>query len=181
MKGFKIVLVLIILLIITGGFLFWREQNNSITAPTVFPSASTVPTTSAVPDCTTSELKVDIQTEGAAGSIYSNIKATNTSAIACNVILGNSISAKYSASNISVNYENQSPVQQNFILQPNTSAYSQVRVPNGPQCQSTISQQKVDFIYNNQTVGSITIQACSAANENTAIEIWPLSSSPITQ
>ncbi|CAN5337193.1 hypothetical protein BH10PAT1_BH10PAT1_0700 [soil metagenome] len=130
--------------------------------------------------CTSDQLSANITSEGAAGSIYGTLTLTNNSATACNVALGNSVNAVFLANNISINYE-ATDAKEDFLLNPAAEVYSQVHFPNGPQCQSGITEQDVSFQYQTKLIGSLKIQACKSQDEPTVIDIWPLSKTPITQ
>lgn len=186
MKKILIFLIIIIILIL-GVVVFLSQQQNNTSQPISTPAVGTSSPISMHEDlCTVEQLRGLVTTEGAAGSMYVQLTLTNISNTPCDVVLGNNVQASFFANNISQNYQ-ESVDTQAFLLQPNASAYSQARIPNGPQC-SEVKQQDVSFVYHDSqttinfvtsTGGeNITVQACESENEQTIIEIWPLTSQP---
>lgn len=173
----KTIFIFIIVLILVGvGFFIYKKDTF---APTTFPTSNL--------ECNNNQLSALITTEGAAGSIYGNLTITNTSDSECQISLGNLVKAKFSANNISYNYTVTS-ASQPFTLQPNQKVYSQIHYPNGPQCQSTISSKPISLVYESGSLSlnfkdmngntSFNISAC-LGTENTLINIWPVSATPI--
>jgi hypothetical protein len=145
------------------------------------------PTTTAL--CQTNQLTGSISSQGAAGNIYATLVLTNTGKTACEITLGNTVTAIFSADNIVLHQEQTVPPE-NFKLTPGSKVYSQVHYPNGPQCQNGVTPKLVTFAYDNNGItitfvpdaqtGKLTIQACSSQTEKTTVDIWPLSKTPIT-
>ena len=141
--------------------------------------------------CQPNQLSGDIATQAAAGNIYATLTLTNTGKTACEIVLGNTVTAKFDAKNISIHIEQPSS-SKNFMLAPGAKVYSQIHYPNGPQCQSGISQKPITFLYTNAQTSlmftsttpqteKLVVQACLSQLEKTVVDIWPLSKNPITQ
>ena len=149
------------------------------------PEITASPTT---PGCSKDQLTGILTSQGAAGSIYVDVKITNISTVACNVNLGNSIVAQISANNITTKYQTPAAGSEEFNLAPNASLYSRLHFPNGPQCSGSVNPQSVSFVYDPKGIALqlktsdnknyLIVQACQG-NENTQIDIWPVLSSPI--
>jgi hypothetical protein len=183
----KVLLVIILLVIIiatTAAYYFIAHFGNVYMAKT---NSQTTNNPSSL--CQNNQLATSLSAQGAAGNIYDTLVLTNKGKTACTVVLGNTITAQFSANNMTVHYvENVS--SQNFVLAPATTAYSQIHYPNGPQCQSGIKPQPISFLYKtDQTsvvfasdaqTGKMVVQACVSPTEKTTIDIWPLSKQPIT-
>jgi len=139
--------------------------------------------------CKPEQLSGTLSAQGAAGNIYAKLTLTNIGKTACDVELGNTITAIFEAKNI-VLHPMQTVSPETLSLMPGDKAYSQVHYPNGPQCQSGITPVSITVQYStNQTsaffkpdaqTGKVLVQACSAQTEKTTIDIWPLSKNPIT-
>lgn len=182
---FLVVILILIIIASAGTFIyFYKPQapkpsplptayNNPLPSPT--PSSSPISNS----DCTSNQLKTTASFDTAAGNVYATLTIANISATDCEVTLGNSISAKYSATNITSVYKS-SPPMQTYTLAAGAKVYSQVHYPNGPQCQSTIIQQPVTLTYGTDVnFDSFTISACTGP-EKTQIDIWPVSQTPVT-
>lgn len=141
--------------------------------------------------CNPNNLTATITTEGAAGSVYGTFKITNTSSLACQILGKNYIQVEYDktkTANLSIAYLGHTQ-SENFVLQPNQTIYSQFRSPNGPQC-TQVTGTGVSFTYKisakeiatfmNQGLDSLTINTCVSPQENTEIQIWNMSKTPIT-
>src|SRR5438552_1117830 len=76
--------------------------------------------------CNANQLAAVANFEAAAGNIYGTLIITNISNKDCNITLGNSIHATYSANNILTKYENSSPDIQIYMLKSGNKVYSQV-------------------------------------------------------
>lgn len=127
--------------------------------------------------------------QGAAGNIYDTLTITNTGSTPCEIILGNTITVTADATNI-VFHNQKILASENFLLATGAKVYSQLHYPNGPQCQSGISQQPITVLYKtdmttvpftpDSQTGKLLIQACSSPQEKTTVDIWPLSKDPVT-
>jgi len=135
-------------------------------------------------------LAATIAAQGAAGSIFGTLELTNTGTTTCSVVLGNTITETTTAKNVSIHNQQTVPTQV-FVLKPHAKVYSQVHFPNGPQCQNGVTPHPITFFYKaDQTsipfqsttpqTGTLMIQACTSQTEQTVVDIWPLSQSPIT-
>ena len=183
-----IVILIVIILFAVMGYYFilsYSAHNNTNTkSPTIIPS----PTQTQLTLCKKNQLAATISSEGAAGNIYATLTLTNTGKTTCIILLDNTITAMFTAKNIAIHYiENVS--NDDFSLAPSAKVYSQVHYPNGPQCQSGIKQQPINFLYQtdqtavmfeqNPQMGKVLVQACVSEAEKTTIDIWPLSKTPI--
>jgi len=187
----KVILVIILLLIIaftTAGYYFIAHFSKPHAPIRQNPSAMISQTQTQF--CQQNQLSANITTQGAAGNIFATLILINTTKTSCEVTLGNTIMGVFNAKNIVTNYKQNAPAQ-NFILAPSGKVYSQIHYPNGPQCQSSIVEQKINFVYKTaqtsitfQSTGpgeKLLVQACSAPSQKTVIDIWPLSKNPIVQ
>lgn len=141
--------------------------------------------------CAPSAINSTITTEGAAGSIFGTFKLTNTSNKTCKIMGNQFIKAGYNSNikNIKIIHTGQTQ-KDDFVLAPDQTIYSQVRVQNGPQCLGETVSTPIEFSYsispNEVTVfkngnnSSVNFQSCSASDENTIIEIWNMQKTPIT-
>jgi hypothetical protein len=178
-KVLSVIGFILIVLIVIGGIIF-KAVHPFNPSGTIEPGSSV--NTIITSYCTSDQLKADARYEPAAGNIYGTLTITNTSNRDCNIVLGNSIHAEYDATNITTGFEDMTPNNHIYLLKAGSKVYSQVHYPNGPQCQSQISPKPIVFSYeaNNIKVDfdSTSVSACSG-NENTQIDIWPLSINPI--
>ena len=174
-------IILVGILALVGVYLYVFKfsdlrQPSPASTPSERPISPLESSTPSLSYCTENDLKATIQSEGAAGNIYTILMLENISGKDCTIVLGNTIKAKYTATNIATSYQNNE--SQNYNLVPNGKVYSQVHYPNGPQCQSSISPQEVSLSYeaNNVKINfdTITVSACSG-NEITTIDIGSLS------
>jgi len=184
----KIILIIILLVIIIFTVVsyhviahFSTQSTNTVMTP---PQPSTGESL-----CQKNQLETSLSSQGAAGNIYDTLTLTNKGKTTCTVVLGNTVTAQFEASNMTIHYIENVP-SENFVLAPDANVYSQIHYPNGPQCQSGIKEQPISFYYKNgqtsllfvpnaQTL-KLTVQACLSPNEKTIIDIWPLSKQPIT-
>jgi hypothetical protein len=185
MKNAKLIIILVVIVVFAtiGTFLISKFSSpNAVPQPQL----NTQPTTT--PFCQPNQLSGNIDTQAAAGNIYATLTLTNIGKTACEIALGDTISARFDAKNIAVHYEDTTHSNK-MILSPTKSVYSQVHFPNGPQCQSGIIQKPLTLTYKagqtsiefKSTNGKLMVQACSSESEKTIIDIWPLSQKPITQ
>jgi hypothetical protein len=189
MKNEKLIIILVAIVVLAaiGTFLISKFSSpNAVSQPQL-----DTQTTTTITLCQKNQLSGNIEAQGAAGNIYATLTLTNIGKTACEIILGNTVTAKFDAKNILVHNEQTSP-SQSFMLAPGAKVYSQIHSPNGPQCQSGITQKQITFFYTNaQTTRIFTslapqnkklvVQACQSQSENTIVDIWPLSKNPITQ
>jgi len=198
MKNIKnLTLIFILLAIISLSFaIYFLISHFSPPSPDVTQvptnsvslSPTVIPTQPSDQSCKQNQLTTKVTSQGAAGNIYDTLTITNTG-IPCEVILGNSITVAAGATNI-VFHNQETITSENYLLATGAKVYSQLHYPNGPQCQSGISQQQITVLYKtgNITVpftpdsetGKLRIQACSSPQEKTTVDIWPLSKNPIT-
>ncbi len=181
--------VLIIGVALFGGyFLLQNSQVQKQLSPV--PSPSTISTTETY--CSPQDLQATLTLDAGAGNIYGNATIKNISAKNCQIVGSNFISAQYAQSiqNIVVTHVGQSQTNI-FDLSPNQTVYSQVHYPNGPQCGSGIQIAKVKFAYAISTIDTIMFTAqngdeeqdvtiCTSPSELTTIQVWNMSSQPIT-
>jgi hypothetical protein len=196
----NLILTFILLAIIAlSTALYFLISHFSAPTTVVVPQASTVsispmqtqaPTvTSQTEFCQKNQLSGTLSSQGAAGNIYAKLELINTGKTPCEVVLGNTVYALFTANNI-LSHSEQSVVSETFIIAPGAKVYSQVHYPNGPQCQSGITPKPITFVYkSNETstafvpdtqTGNLMIQACKSEMEKTTIDIWPLSETQVT-
>jgi hypothetical protein len=158
-------------------------------APKPSPTVTPIPTLSST-DCQIKDLQGTITFEGAAGSVYGNVKLTNITNKPCEIQLTNTntLTLTYlpTIKNIEVTNTGSSSAYV-YKLYPNSSLYSLIRMQNGPQCQSPLNQVQASLSYplGNQNViftslgkPYFMINACSNASEMTKVDISPLSPQP---
>lgn len=156
---------------------------------TVLPSASTQLTY-----CMPANLQASISIDHAAGNVYGTLTLKNISSQKCQILGGQFIKANYDTNaikNITITHQGQTQ-QQPFTLSSNQTLYSQVHYPNGPQCQTVgINQTPVTFTYQISSQDTVTfkdqngltqqtVQTCTSPTDMTEIQIWQLSTQPIT-
>ncbi|HSW97490.1 MAG TPA: DUF4232 domain-containing protein [Candidatus Saccharimonadales bacterium] len=145
-------------------------------------------------DCKRNDLETNLALSPGAGNVFGTVTLKNISPHTCQIAGGSFINAEYnpSVTNISIVHVGQTQSQP-FILAPNQTIYSQIHYPNGPQCSTGVKTTKVAFSYNisgNETVtfkdmdGAISedasVQTCNSPADVTQIEIWKMSTTPIT-
>ena len=182
------VLTVVILFFVGVGIYVYRTPRSQLSVTPLLTPVPEVTASSGPANCTKDQLYGSMSSEGAAGSIYVDIKITNISKSSCNLTLGNNISPQIESDNITSKYQTTSSGNVEFSLGSNESVYSRLHFPNGPQCSSGINPQNISFVYDPKGVNLqlktddnknyLTIQACQGS-ENTQIDIWPVSSLPI--
>ena len=195
-----ILIVLIFATLLFGGAAYYYSQKSSVTVrpniiptPTIRVQATAIPTNNSV-YCLSSQLQAHIALQGAAGNIFGVLTLKNISQKSCEILGGTFITASYAATVKNITVSHVGNVQtHNFILSPSQTLYSQVHYPNGPQCQSVgLNPTPVTFSYKispTETVVfspegnglSAVVQACKSPTDITAIQVWNLSNTPITQ
>jgi len=184
---FLIILILVILGIGVVIFVnpFKHTTKQVAQTPTQAPVDNLAPTDDPNRDCKPKQLDAVVSTpEGAAGSLYATLTITNISKTPCKITLGNNFTAK---SPTNVTLHNQTTASSEVTsLAPSEKVYSQVRIPNGPQCPSGTTEQAIVFYYQ-QAVQFMTkdgellkMQACKSESEKTVVDVWPLSKTPAT-
>lgn len=184
----KLILISILVAIIAftvWGYYFIKPFSSLSKA--IAPTPTVV--LSQTPQCQKNQLTTNISAQGAAGNIYATLELTNTGTTSCAVMLGNTLTAIFTANNMAIKYAQAVPTE-TFVLTPSAKVYSQIHYPNGPQCQSGIKEQPITVLYqaNQVTIpfnpnapnDKLVVQACLSQSEQTTIDIWPLSKNPIT-
>lgn len=180
----SILLLIAVVVLVSIGVYSYRNKNTN-------PLAPATPQATNLLNCTEDDLDGLAEFQGAAGSIYASLTITNKTDNSCIMTLGNSIKINYSANNILTKYTSNS-ASQTYTLPAGGKVYSQIRYPNGPQCQGPTSPKAITITYGEGDEDTIldfadkdgktnfTVQACAGA-EKTAIDIWPLSKDMITK
>lgn len=193
----RLLLFLGIIILITAAVYLYPKKSFAPqhTIPAVTPriTVSLSPTIT-ISFCTSGDLKPSITLGAGAGNIYGTITLKNTSAKQCQIVGGEFISATYDTNavkNITVSHIGQTQAQP-FVIAPNETIYSQVHYPNGPQCQSIgLTQTKVTFTYKISPTETVAfknqngdtqqvVQTCTSPTDMTKIDIWNMSTTPIT-
>lgn len=197
-----IVIILAVILLGLIGYIFlYRKSSNRPVTPTPSvtkvmapPSTSVTPSINGTTFCIPAQLKSTVQLSSGAGNVYGTFMITNISDHACKVIGDSFIQVHYDSDSIKnlVVEHSGNPSHSRFTLQPQSSVYSQVHYPNGPQCNGPTVTDQVSFTYAISDTDSVTfkdirsnsntfsVNGCSAANDTTTITIWNLSNEPIT-
>ncbi len=201
MRKWILILFGIIILLALAGFFYSQKSSpsNLKIAPTPIHSITVVPIltptpTSGVIFCLASDLLPTITLGVGAGNIYGALTLKNTSAQTCQILGGQFVSANYDTAtvkNITITHTGQTQPQP-FVLSPGETIYSQVHFPNGPQCQSIgLNQTEVTFMYKISSSDEVTfrnqngntnqiVQTCKSSTDMTEIQIWNMSTTPIT-
>lgn len=139
--------------------------------------------------CTPTQLQPQMQSEGAAGSIYINLTIKNIGSKDCQINGHNFIKPQYNASNVAVTTQGD-PGQTAIILTPGQIVYSQVRFQNGPQCSSGINPIPVSLTYQISSTDEVSfkstdskalnLNACQNPAEQTKIDVWSISDKPVS-
>ncbi len=166
--------------------------------PTSSPTASYITPVSAISStvsyCRPIQLQATITLIPGAGNIYGKFKIKNISSTSCAILTTKFIQVVYDTQKVTsvvVTDEGTNPASPLTIAAGQT-IYSQVHYPNGPQCSGAPVLTPVKFklpvspgnsitfanTENNSTIQQV--QTCKSANEVTNIEIWHLSTPPIT-
>jgi hypothetical protein len=180
-KIIGILLVCGVLLLLGWVFL---SKHQSISNPVGQTSEKTISY------CHSSDLEAILTLDHAAGNVYGTFTLKNISSKHCQVLGSKFIDAQYTSSNTKVIHEGQVQAQA-FDLVPNQTIYSQVHYPNGPQCGSETVPLPVIFTYmisptetivfRNQTgQAEQLVQSCKLPNDITEIQLWNMSSKPIS-
>lgn len=183
MKNFAIVFFIIFFLI--AGIAYYAKKNT-----TQEQNLSGMPTPSVVnntPYCSPQDLQTGLNLSPGAGNIYGTFTIKNISGTTCQIIGNNFITANYdmqTINNIKVEHIG-IPETQIFQVAPNQTIYSQVHYPNGPQCSTGIKTAKVIFKYAVSPIDTVSfdqqgLTICDLATDITTIQIWNMSSEPIT-
>lgn len=201
----KGIFIFLCLLLIIGGIYIYTKTSPShkYPSPSSIPSSPiTTPVISEISQsitnptlsyCSPQNMQANIAISPAAGNIYGMLTIKNISDKTCSMVGNNLISVIYPSTipNIVITHIGNT-LANNITLAPNQLVYSQVHYPNGPQCQSGIQTQKIQFTYAISPTATITfinqsdqkdqtITLCSSSTEKTTIQIWNLSLTPITQ
>ncbi|HZE87149.1 MAG TPA: hypothetical protein VE090_02975, partial [Methylomirabilota bacterium] len=143
--------------------------------------------------CTPQNLQTLLTLSPAAGNIYGTFTIKNISQQTCQIIGNNDITPKYNTqtvTNINISRLGIS-APQIFQLSSGQTVYSQVHYPNGPQCSTGIQTTPVTFSHQLSPQNTITfanqngttaenVTTCKAQADITTMQIWNLSSQPIT-
>ncbi|HSX09334.1 MAG TPA: DUF4232 domain-containing protein [Candidatus Saccharimonadales bacterium] len=181
----KFLLIIILFIIIAGtvgGYYYIAHFSTPLPSLMAYPSPSST-------TCKASELSGTLSAGAGAGNVYATLELTNIGKKACQIDLGNTVKATFHANNITTRYDESIPPMQ-LMLAPSKKVYSQIHFPNGPQCQSEITPREITFSYPTSTGtvifkpdtqnGTLEVDACSAQDQKTVVDIWPLTSTPIT-
>lgn len=153
------------------------------------PMATASPTSEAS-WCQSDQLTATVEFEGAAGSQYGTFQIQNNAATPCVLKGENSLQLQYDSTinNIKVNFAQPTTIQE-YHLEVGQSLYAQVRVPNGPQCNSAPKQVAVSYkylvsdrpaiVFKDATgADSFMITACTSEADITQVEMSSLSTTP---
>jgi hypothetical protein len=174
----------------------YKLTIGTLTSDTFQISSQTSPTTSTSQACKSENLKGSISTEGAAGNIYGTLSLKNTSSISCTIAGSETINAKFDSSvkNLKVQEVKTegNELADTFSLKPGQTVYSQIHYPNGPQCSNGITTTNVTLTYPISPLQNVTftplndpmplgVTTCKDKSEMTTLQVWALSSKPISQ
>ena len=180
------------LALISVGYVLRTPSIPSVPNPTPTSTPITaMPTENPLGFCTSSDLESTIVLDAAAGNIFGTISIKNISQNNCKIEGDNFIKPTFTAKSITVSTQG-SAGPQSIILTPNQTVYSQVHFPNGPQCQSGISQINISFSYQVSSTDSVifknqngsTQQAmvvCSLSTDLTDVQVWSIWAKPLNQ
>jgi len=179
--------ITLIMLGVIGYFIYANQKELSEPAAT--------PTPPTISYCSSEDLKASLELSPGAGNIFGTPTLQNISNQTCMILGSGYVNVSYDAAtvkNIQV-VQMGTPQSEPFQLAPGGFLYSEIHYPNGPQCTSIgITPVNVAFTYqvspnmgvaftNSQTGDNKqTVQACSSVSDITQIEVWPLSTQPIT-
>jgi hypothetical protein len=193
MKRIVIVFSVIIVILLVGIFYLYTRSANQTGTIVSSPAPITVAPSNSTYYCVSKDLQSSLSLSPGAGNIYGTLTIKNISGKPCQIIGNNFITANYdmqTIKNISLEHVG-TPESALFQLSPNQTIYSQVHYPNGPQCSTGILTAKVIFRYavsatdivnfadeNGTKEQNVTI--CNSPAEITTMQIWNMSSQPIT-
>lgn len=199
MKRIILVLIVIIAALFVGMFVYSSllkptpaQDTTSHVSP--IKSTPTLVPTSSQGYCDPKDLQALVILSPGAGNVYGTFTLKNMSQQSCEILGGTFITPEYdnnTVKNITITHMGQTE-KKPFILTPGTTIYSQVHYPNGPQCQSIgINTTQIKFTYKVSPTAIIefkdpdgnmqqSIQTCKAAKDITEIQIWNMSTQPIT-
>ncbi len=199
MKKRGILLASIVLIIFLGILAYVHfKESTKIRLPSrmqVSPILNyTVSPTNTMSYCTPQNLDASLTLSHGAGNVYGTFTLKNLSQQTCQILGEEFINVAYDTNtvkNITITHTGQTQ-SQNFILSPGQTLYSQVHYPNGPQCQSVgINTTGVVFTYKISPTDTVSfknengnimqqVQTCKSPTDMTEIQIWNMSTSPIT-
>ena len=169
-----------------------RQPKKPLAHPIVTPQTS--PTSTPIPTLTSDECRIKslrgtISLEPAAGNMYGNVKLTNISQKPCSISLKNKLQLSYlpTVKNVKTNYVG-TPSAGMSKLFPNASFYATLRMPNGPQCKSSVYSAQIGLSYEinaletlfftTQGKPNFMTNVCTDPLEVTKIDISALSIQP---
>ena len=184
----RLVIICTIVILVTLGLVgFFTLNPIQYMTPQVVQNPAqeetTDPTDAPTKDCHPKLLQAIISPEGTAGSTYAKLEITNIGTTSCQVTLGNTITTKFAASNITIHDQEKKP-SETIMLAPSKKIYSQIHYPNGAQCSSGVTEKEIVFFYQTalpfqtKNQDTIKIQTCKSDSEKTVIDIWPVSQIP---
>lgn len=182
-----IVIAIIVLFLGLATYLYSPHTNL---IPVLTPTPTSAPIHSF---CNTNDLQALITLSPGAGNVYGTLTVKNIGTKPCQIEGENYVNAKYdtqAVKNISIEHQGTAESSM-YAISPNQSLYSQIHYPNGPQCSDRTIATPVTFAYsvspnntidfvNNDNSKTVTVNTCLSNSEVTTIQIWNLSSTPIT-
>jgi len=189
--------VTLLLLIIISLFVVWlyfskntHWQLNNVPIPTQRPKMP-----NGIPAfCSPIDVQALLTVDHAAGNVYGTFLIKNISTKTCRIPGNNFITPEYDTNTIKNITVEHTGTQESalFTLLPSQTLYSQMHYPNGPQCQGNIKSANVVFTYTISPSDKLTflnqendkyqqVTVCITTAYTTTIQIWNMSSKPITQ
>jgi hypothetical protein len=171
---------ILLLLVVILAYKFTRTSDSS---------SNTL--TAVDPFCSPTELEGSIQLDGAAGNVYGKVMIKNISERACDIVGSNYLDVRYDIRNVrNVELMPQgTPGESILHIEPNQTVYSQIHYPNGPQCSGATKSINVLYAYRVSTGNEVIVKKPSGeatslnvctSSKMTTVDIWPLSTSEIT-
>lgn len=184
--------IILAVIFLSAIVIFNIKQPNPLPVSNLSPTptATLTPTPTLSPSsCLPNSLQATLSFQGAAGSIYGTARLTNISSRPCTLTHNKQLQLTYlpTIKNITVIHSG-IIANQLFNLNPKSSLYAQIRMPNGPQCQSPIHQVQASLNYEvvpgqlvtftNNGKPDFLINACQG-KEMTEVDIATFSAKPL--
>jgi hypothetical protein len=186
MKKDKILYIVIGLLILVIGYLYFTRRAY----PLVVPTSSLTPDPQEEGFCKTSDLETLVTFEVAAGTTYATPTMKNIGSKPCTFDPKNYIDLRYDLRNVQnvTIVKKGTPDETLSTIEPGQTLYSLLTYPNGAQCGGETKAINIQYVYRISKASEVTfkgkeekptIQVCTS-NEKTEVTVSPLSKETIT-
>lgn len=143
--------------------------------------------------CAPSDIEAKVELEGAAGSTYGALTLKNIGDKACYLVGDNFVDVRYdlrTIQNVTVMPQGK-PQESLYQIEPQQVLYSQIRFPNGAQCNGETKTINAVYAYRMTNSAEVTFKnrdqepnnalTICASSTKTKVDVWPLSPSQIQE